>query len=56
MDIAAFLGVLGVGYAANKLTKKTTEGFTDSTKTVAPGSDRTPPGAPTVPGKPRVPR
>ena len=55
-DIAAFLGVLGLGYAANKLTAKKTEGFTDSTKTVAPGADRTPPGAPTIPGKPRVPR
>jgi hypothetical protein len=56
MDVAAFLGVLGLGYAANKLTKKTQEGFTDSTKTPAPGTDRTPPGAPTVPGKPRTPR
>jgi hypothetical protein len=55
-DIAAFLGVLGLGYAANKLTGKKTEGFTDSTKTVAPGTDRTPPGVPTVPGKPRTPR
>jgi hypothetical protein len=56
MDVAAFLGVLGLGYAANKLTKKTEEGFTDSTKTAAPGTDRTPPGAPTVPGKPRTAR
>lgn len=57
MDVAAFLGVLGLGYAANKFTgKKTTEGFTDSTQTVKPGADRTPPGAATVPGKPRVPR
>lgn len=57
MDVAAFLGVLGLGYAANKLTgKKTTEGFTDSTRTVQPGADKTPPGTATVPGKPRVPR
>ena len=55
-DIAAFLGVLGLGYAANKFSQKKTEGFTDSTQTVTPGADRTPPGAPTVPGKPRVPR
>jgi hypothetical protein len=57
MDVAAFLGVLGLGYAANKLTGKSTkEGFTDSTQTVKPGADKTPPGAATVPGKPRVPR
>lgn len=59
MEVAAFLGVLGLGYAANKLTNKNapaTEGFTDSTQTSAPGTDRTPPGAPTIPGKPRTPR
>jgi hypothetical protein len=56
-DVAAFLGVLGVGYMANTFFKKEkAEGFTDSTQTVAPGADRTPPGQPTVPGKPRVPR
>jgi hypothetical protein len=61
MEVAAFLGVLGLGYAANRLTAAGTtppgaEGFTDSTRTVAPGSDRTPRGTPTVPGKPRIPR
>lgn len=60
MDIAAFLGVLGVGYAANKLTKKTTaaEGFTAGAGAGASASaaDRTPPGEPTIPGKPRTPR
>lgn len=57
MDVAAFLGVLGAGFMANTFMKKDkTEGFTDSTATVAPGADRTPHGQPTIPGKPRVPR
>ena len=54
METIAFLGLLGAGYAAKKFTK-TNEGFVDSTRTVAPGADRTPAGAPTVPGLPRQP-
>jgi hypothetical protein len=56
METLAFLGLLGAGYMVGKnRTKATTvkEGFADSTRTVAPGSDRTPRDAPTVPGKPR---
>lgn len=49
--LAAGLGLLGIGYATS--SSKNNEGFTDSTQTVAPGADRTPRGAPTVPGKPR---
>lgn len=46
MEIAAFAGLLGLGYFASQHTK--TEGFTtDSTKT--------PVGQPTIPGKPRQP-
>ena len=55
METAAFLGLLGLGYFANSKRKPTTEGFTDSTATVAPGADRTPVGQPTVPGFPRQP-
>ena len=54
METAAFLGLLGLGYFASQKGGKT-EGFTDSTATVAPGADKTPRGAPTVPGKPRQP-
>ena len=57
METVAFLGVLGLGYMASKLSgnKGDLEGFTDSTKTVPPGGDRTPPGKPTIPGVPRTP-
>jgi hypothetical protein len=55
METAAFLGLLGLGYFASKSLGTDEEGFTDSTRTVAPGTDRTPKGAPTVPGKPRQP-
>lgn len=56
METAAFLGLLGLGYfASQKVVKAKTEGFTDSTATVAPGADKTPRGVPTVPGKPRQP-
>jgi len=55
METAAFLGLLGLGYFASKSLPKDEEGFTDSTATVAPGADRTPMGAPTVPGFPRQP-
>ena len=55
METIAFLGLLGLGYFANKTMNKGEEGFTDSTATVPPGADRTPRGAPTVPGKPRQP-
>ena len=54
METIAFLGLLGLGYFASKSIGNE-EGFTDSTATVAPGADRTPRGAPTVPGKPRQP-
>lgn len=52
METVAFLGLLGLGYIASKHTQKE-EGFTDSTATVEPGKDRTPVGAPTIPGLPR---
>ena len=55
METIAFLGLLGLGYFASKSIDKGEEGFTDSTATVLPGADRTPRGAPTVPGKPRQP-
>ena len=58
METVAFLGLLGLGYVASNLNKKT-EGFTDrqpSTAVVPPGGDKTPPGEPTIPGKPRTPR
>jgi len=51
--LAAGLGLLGLGYAASPGLAKNNEGFTDSTRTVAPGADRTPRGQKTVPGKPR---
>lgn len=55
MEIAAFAGLLGLGWYASGAGAKT-EGFADSTKRgVTPGADRTPVGAPTVPGKPRQP-
>jgi len=58
METVAFLGLLGLGYVASTVNKKT-EGFTDrvpSTVVPPPGADKTPPGQPTIPGKPRVPR
>lgn len=58
METLAFLGLLGAGYlASNKVaaSKQTKEGFTDSTVTAKPGSDKTPAGQKTIPGKPRVP-
>jgi hypothetical protein len=61
METAAFLGLLGLGYASQKMFGKTNEGFrpgeptTPSTVTVKPGADRTPPGQPTKPGFPRTP-
>ena len=55
METLAFLGLLGAGYIASSAVAKKTEGFTDSTATVAPGADRTPVGKPTVPGRPRQP-
>ena len=54
METVAFLGLLGLGYFASQKSGKQ-EGFTDSTATVAPGADKTPAGAPTIPGKPRQP-
>jgi len=55
METVAFLGLLGLGYAANSVFgKKSEEGFTDSTVTRT--NERSPPGAPTVPGKPRAPQ
>lgn len=56
MEIAAFAGLLGLGWYASGTGGAKTEGFADSTKRgVTPGADRTPVGAPTVPGKPRQP-
>lgn len=56
METIAFLSVLGLGYMANKYSKKSDlEGFTDSTNTVMPGADRTPVGQKTIPGVPRTP-
>ena len=46
METVAFLGLLGLGYVASNMNKKT-EGFT---------ADKTPPGEKTIPGKPRTPR
>lgn len=53
METLAFLGLLGAGYIANNkfgsssaATAASTEGFE---------ADKTPPGAPTQPGRPRVP-
>jgi len=54
METVAFLGLLGLGYFASQSLPKDEEGFTDSTATVS--EDRTPMGAPTVPGFPRQPR
>jgi hypothetical protein len=57
METIAFLGLLGIGYVASVYNKKT-EGFADqspSTVVPPPGTDKTPPGARTVPGKPRTP-
>lgn len=55
MEIAAFAGLLGLGYVASKKTAAA-EGFTDSTaRGITPGADKTPAGRPTIPGKPRVP-
>jgi hypothetical protein len=67
MEVAVFAGLLGLGYftsqaGADANTKtsgrpKTKEGFTDSTaRGITVGADKTPPGAPTIPGKPRTPR
>ena len=56
MEIAAFAGLLGLGWYASGPGNTKTEGFTDSTRRgIAPGADRTPVGAPTIPGKPRQP-
>lgn len=56
METLAFLGLLGAGWAASQSIDKKKEGFTSSTATAVPvGSDRTPPGKPTIPGKPRQP-
>ena len=55
METAAFLGLLGLGYATQKIFGKQAEGFTVSTATVPPGDDRTPAGKPTKPGFPRTP-
>ena len=59
METIAFLGLLGLGYAASTMNKKE-EGFENpqrspSTNVGPRGSDKTPPGAPTIPGKPRTP-
>jgi hypothetical protein len=55
METVAFLGLLGLGYAANSVFgKKSEEGFTDSTVTRT--NERSPPGARTVPGTPRAPQ
>lgn len=57
MELAVFASLLGAGFLANKYgAEERKEGFTDSTKYgITPGADRTPPGAPTIPGKPRTP-
>lgn len=55
-EIAALGLLLGAGYFANKYTEKPREGFTDSTRRgITSGTDKTPPGKPTIPGKPRTP-
>jgi len=55
MEIAAFAALLAAGYAFRGGGTKT-EGFTDSTKFgITPGAEKTPAGAPTIPGKPRTP-
>lgn len=53
METLAFLGLLGAGFMASKALPARTEGFTDSTATVAAGGDRTPRDTSTVSGKPR---
>jgi len=53
MEPATFLGMLGLGYWLSNDTKKA-EGYENSAATSIPGADRTPPGAPTIPGLPRT--
>jgi hypothetical protein len=63
MEIAAFAGLLGLGYFASQRAAGGAEGFTPAgapnapgtMRGVTPGADKTPVGAPTVPGKPRQP-
>lgn len=56
MEIAAFAGLLGLGYVASQKATSKAEGFTNSTaRGITPGADKTPAGQPTIPGKPRVP-
>lgn len=51
----ALAGTLGLGWLFSKGDEKTkTEGFANSAATMLPGADRTPAGAPTVPGLPRT--
>ena len=53
MEPATFLGMLGLGYWLSKDTDKK-EGYENSAANSIPGADRTPPGAPTIPGLPRM--
>ena len=57
MEAIAFATLLGAGFLASKYgDEEKKEGFTDSTRFgITPGANRTPPGAPTIPGKPRTP-
>ena len=65
MEIAAFAGLLGLGYFASTHAAASggAEGFTPAgepnapgtMRGVTPGADKTPVGAPTIPGKPRQP-
>jgi hypothetical protein len=71
MEVAALAGLLALGYSLTRSSSSTGEGFATITPQEAVASDaanyggigqplyeqvRTPPGAPTIPGKPRQPR
>jgi hypothetical protein len=51
---AALIGTLGLGWLFSKNSESKSEGFENSAATILPGADRTPAGAPTVPGLPRT--
>jgi hypothetical protein len=53
MEPATFLGMLGLGYWLSGDSKKA-EGYENSAANSIPGADRTPRGAPTIPGLPRT--
>jgi hypothetical protein len=50
----ALATTLGLGWLFSKNSDSKTEGFDNAAATILPGADRTPAGAPTVPGLPRT--